>query len=110
MSKNVLFQIIQLSKSTQFKGKYGLIVKKTFLFQAIQFTQTIHFSISMLLVLLKPIDRALSGTTTPVQSGPGSNGNKGVFRITQTSSTAGTSPSDCLVSYTGHSLFFFTPL
>ena len=53
MSKTVLFQIIQLSMSTQFKCKYGLIVKK-FLFQAIQFTLTIHFSISMLLVLFNP--------------------------------------------------------
>ena len=38
------------------------------------------------------------------QSGPGSNGNEGVLRIPQSSSTAGTSPSDCLVSYPGHSL------
>ena len=47
---------------------------------------------------------ALSGATTPGQSGPGSNGNEGVLRIPQSSSTAGTSPSDCLVSYAGHSL------
>ena len=38
------------------------------------------------------------------QSGPGNNGNKGVLRIPQSSSITGTSPSDCLVSYTGHSL------
>ena len=37
----------------QFKCKYGLIVK-TFLFQAIQFSQTIQFSISMPLVLFNP--------------------------------------------------------
>ena len=37
----------------QFKFKYGLIVK-TFLFQAIQFNQTIQFSISMPLVLFNP--------------------------------------------------------
>ena len=48
----------------------------------------------MLLVLFNP-----SGATTPGQSGPGSNGNEGVLRIPQSSSTAGTSPSDCLVSY-----------
>ena len=35
MSKTVQFQIIQLSISTQFKFKYSLIVKKTFLFRAI---------------------------------------------------------------------------
>ena len=50
------------------------------------------------------MDKALSGATTPSQSGPGSDGNEGVLRIPQSSSTAGTSPSDCLVSYPGHSL------
>ena len=53
MSKTVQIQIIQFSISTQFKRKYGLIVK-TFLFQTIQFNQTIQFSISMLLVLFNP--------------------------------------------------------
>ena len=51
-----------------------------------------------------PIDRILSGATTPGQSGPGSDGNEGVLRIPQSSSFTGTSPSDCLVSYPGHSL------
>ena len=51
------------------------------------------------------IDRALSGATTPGQSGPGSDGNEGVLRIPQSSSTVGTSPSDSLVSYPGHSLW-----
>ena len=57
----------------------------------------------MLLVLFNP-NRALSGATTPGQSGPGSDGNEVVLRIPQSSSTARTSPSDCLVSYPGHSL------
>ena len=35
---------------------------------------------------------------------PGSDGNDGVLRIPQSSSTAGTSSSDCFVSYPGHSL------
>ena len=48
---------------------------------------------------IQPIDRALSGATTPGQSGPGSDGNEGVLHIPQSSSIAGTSPSDCLVSY-----------
>ena len=39
---------------------------------------------------------SLSGATTPGLSGPGSDGNEGVLRIP--------SPSDCLVSYLGHSL------
>ena len=56
-----------------------------------------------------PIDRTLSGATTPGQSGPGSNGNEEVFRIPQSSSITGTSPSDCLVSYPAHSLGKFYP-
>ena len=47
----------------------------------------------------------LSGATTPGQNGPGSDGNEGVLRIPQSSSITGTSPSDCLVSYPGHSLW-----
>ena len=47
---------------------------------------------------------ALSGATTPGQSGPGSDGNKEVLHIPQSSSIARTSISDCLVSYPGHSL------
>ena len=49
------------------------------------------------------LDRALSGVTIPGQSGPGSNDNEGVLRIPQSSSIAGTSPSDCFVSYSRHS-------
>ena len=44
------------------------------------------------------------GATTPGQSGPGSNGNEVVLRIPQSSTVTGASPSDCLVSYLGHSL------
>ena len=44
----------------------------------------------------------LSGTTTLGQSGPGSDGNKGILHIPQSSSITGTSPSDCLVSYLRH--------
>ena len=54
MTKIVPFQIIPFRISTQFKCKYGLIVK-TFLFQAIQFSQTIKFCISMQLVLFNPM-------------------------------------------------------
>ena len=38
------------------------------------------------------------------QNRPGSNGNVGVPRIPQGPSITGISPSDCLVSYPGHSL------
>ena len=41
VSKIVQFKTIQFRKSTQFKCKYSLIVKKTFLFWAIQFSQAI---------------------------------------------------------------------
>ena len=41
---------------------------------------------------------------TSVLISNGSNGNKGVLRIPQSSSITGGSPSDCLVSYPGHSL------
>ena len=59
---------------------------------------------------IQPIDRALSGATIPCQSGPGSNGNEGVLCIPQSSSITGTSPSDFLVSYPGHSLRKVLPL
>ena len=45
------------------------------------------------------MDRTLSGTTTPGQSGPGSNGNEEVLCIPQSSSITGASPLDGLVSY-----------
>ena len=59
MSKTVPSQRIQFSISTQFICKYSLIAKKTFLFQAVQFSQTvliqtIQFSISMQLILFNP--------------------------------------------------------
>ena len=42
--------------------------------------------------------------TNPGLSVPGSDGNEGVLCIPQSSSTTKPSPSDCLVSYIGHSL------
>ena len=51
----------------------------------------IHFSISHLFALslnVKQLYMTLSSATTPGQSGPGSDGNEGVLRIT------GASPSD----------------
>ena len=51
-----------------------------------------------------PIDRALSGATTPEQSGPGSDGNEGILRVPQSTSICEASESDCLLSYPGHSL------
>ncbi len=51
-----------------------------------------------------PIDRTLSGATTPGQSRPGSNGNEEVLFIPQSSSITRDSPSDCLMSHPGYSL------
>ena len=51
-----------------------------------------------------PIDKTLSADTTPGQSGPESDGNEGVLRVPQSPSIAEASPSDCLVSPSGHSL------
>ena len=53
---------------------------------------------------------ALSGATTPGQSGSGSNDNEGVFRIPQIPNITGTSPSDCLLPYPGLSLEGVLPL
>ena len=66
--------------------------------------QTIQFSISMQFSFIWFIDRALSGATTPGQSGPGSGGYEGVLHIPQNSSITGTTLSDYLVSYPGHSM------
>ena len=81
----------------------SIYLSKTFLFQAIQFIQTvliqpIQFSIniSMQFSSIQHIDRALSGATTPAQSGPGRNGNEGVIHTPQSSSITGTLPSNCL--------------
>ena len=49
------------------------------------------------------IDRTLSGTATPSQNGPGSDGNEEVLHIPQSSSITEVSTSDFLVSYPGHS-------
>ena len=77
-------------------------MSKTFLFQAIHFSQTVQFSINMHLVLFNPLIGPLSGATMPGLSGPGSNDNEEVLRIPQSSSITGTSTSNSLVSYLGH--------
>ena len=61
-------------------------MSKTVLFQAIKFSTSTQFS------SIWPIDKTLSGATTPGQNWPGSNGNKGVLRIPQSSSITTTSP------------------
>ena len=51
-----------------------------------------------------PRDETLSGASISSQSGPVSDDNEGALRISQSSYITGASPSDYLVSYTGHSL------
>ena len=63
----------------------------------------IQFSIRTQFGSFLPIDRTLSGAVTPGQSWPGSDGIKGVLCIPQSSSITGATPSDCFVSYPGHS-------
>ena len=46
----------------------------------------------------------LLGATTTGTGGPGSTVSEGMLRIPEKFSITGASPSDCLVSYTGHSL------
>ena len=60
---------------------------KTVLFQTIQLSVSKHFSSIWL------IDKSLLGPTIPCWSKPGSDGNKGVLRIRQSSSIIGTWPS-----------------
>ena len=92
--QRVLFQTVQLRIiSTQFQCK-----KKLFFFKQFSLAFSTQFS------SIWPIDRTLSGATSPGQSEPGSDGNEGVLRIPQSSRITRISPSDFLVSYPGHSL------
>ena len=59
--------------------------------------QTNNLSISTQFRSVWLEDRTQSGATTPGQSGPGSDGN-------ESSRLTGVSPSECLVSYPGHSI------
>ena len=51
-----------------------------------------------------PVDRNLSGATSMSQSRPRSDGREREHSIPQSSDITGASPSDCVVSYPGHSL------
>ena len=87
MSKQFYFKQFFLARS---------LLVKTVLFQVIQFSINMQFS------SIWPLDRTLSGASTPGQSGPGKDGSVGVLRIPESFSITGTSPSDC--SYPGHLL------
>ena len=87
----VLSQTTQFNMITQFYI-YTQLSIKTVLFQTIQFCVIIQFS------SIWPIDKTLSGATTPSQSEPGSVANEEIFDIPQSSSITEVLPSDCLVS------------
>ena len=57
-----------------------------------------------------PMDRTLSGAITPGHSGLRSDDNEGVFLIAQRSGITEASPSECFISYPGHSLGRILPL
>ena len=57
--------------------------------------QTIPFSIDTQFSSISLKDRTLINATTSGQNGPGSDSNKGVLHIPQSSSITGASPLDC---------------
>ena len=81
---------------------FGLFNTKSILYIKTVPFQTIQFSISTQFSSIWPIGRTLSGSTTPGQSEPDSDGSEGVLCIPL--SITRTSPSDYLESYTGQSL------
>ncbi len=94
----VLFKTIQFSMSTQFVKNISISSNSV----------QSNSSNSNNSVLFNPlIGPSLLGATITGQSGPGSNGNEAVLRIPQSPSITGTSLSDCLVSYPGHSLLVY---
>ena len=93
-----LYSLNQRAGNISIVYVYRELYVKTVLFQTIQFSISTQFS------SIWPIEKTLSGGTTPGQSGPQIDGTEEVHCIPQSSGITGTSPSDCLVSYTGCSL------
>ena len=68
---------------------YSFLFVETDLFQTNQFCIKTNFKcqncpVSTQFASIRPIDRTLSGATTPAQSGPGSDGNERVLCIPST--------------------------
>ena len=104
------FQVLLYITNNSIKHRsfvYTQLNDQTVLFLTIRFDISHLFahSLKWQTVLFDP----LSGAITPSQSGPGSDGNEGVLRISQSSSITGTPSSDCLMSYRGHSLGWDSP-
>ena len=102
-----LFQAIQFSQTVLFQTvqlSNSIFFVDTQLNIKTDLFQTIQFCISWQFSSIWPIDRNLAGATIPGQSEPGSDGNERILCIPQSSSITGTSSLDCLVSYLGYSL------
>ena len=99
MSKIVPFHTIQFSVSTQFKSKYSFIVKNISTSSSSVYSNVSKSNNSVYhkyaVSSIEPINRALSSATILGLSGPRSNGNELVLRISQSSSITGASPFDC---------------
>ena len=83
-------------------------MSKQFYFKQFSLVKQFYFnqcSISAQFSSIWPKGTTLSGATYLDQSRPGSDGNKGVCCIPLSSSIIGTSSSDCIASYLGHSLW-----
>ena len=87
----ICFQVLLCTTNNSIKHQSLVSTQlndQTVLFQAIQFVcNQLKCQTS-----IWPIDRTLSGVTTPGQSGPRSNGNAGVLCIPQSTSITGSSP------------------
>ena len=91
---------------SNFLGWFGLLLwhvnycrlfnAKSILYIWLVLFRTVQYSISTQFSSIWPIDWNLSDANSPGQSGPGSNDNKGVLCIPQSSTITGASPSDCL--------------
>ena len=97
--KTVLFQVIQFSISMRFKCQNSSILNNSVEHKYALWMQKNSKLSKLWFSSIWPIDRTQSDATTLGQSGLGSDGNKGVFHIPESSSLIGTLPSDCLVSY-----------
>ena len=72
--------------------------------------QTTQFNVSTLFSSILAIDRTISSGTNSSMIGPGINCHESVLWIPQSSSVSEASPSDCFMSYPGHSRGRLTPL
>ena len=101
------FQVLLFNSNNSIKHQsfvYTQLNDQTVLFKAIQFSISHLFALSLNVSFIWSIDRTLSGATTLGQIGSESNSNEGVLCIPQSSTITRASPSDCLMSYLGHSL------